>query len=108
MESENKISKFKKYYDVLSRVKCLEELMQFANERYEYYGKILKEASEHGFPPEMNDDFIEKVTAMHMSDQYLEFIKYLNKNIKRGSEKMNKMVDPTDKFHANDAQNGLI
>ena len=106
MESENKISEFKKYYDVLARVKCLEELMQFANERYEYYGKILKEASEHGFPPEMNDDFIEKATALHMSDQYLEFIKYLNEILKEDQKKMHNMVDPTDKFRDNDAEKG--
>ena len=63
------------------------ELMQFANERYEYYGKILKEASEHGFPPEMNGDFIEKANALHISDQYLEFIKYLNGILKEAQKK---------------------
>ena len=106
MGSENKISEFKKYYDVLSRVKCLEELMQFANERYEFYGKILKEASEHGFPPEMNGEFIEKATALHMSDQYMQFMTYLNEKAKEAQKKMNKMADPTDKFRDNDAQMG--
>lgn len=106
MESDNLISSFNKFYDVLARVKCIEELMQFANERYEYYGKILEDASEHGFPSEMNDDFIEKATAMHMSDQYLEFMKYLNEILKGAQEDMHKMVDPTDKFRNNRAQNG--
>ncbi len=82
------------------------ELMQFANERYEYYGKILKEASEHGFPPEMNGDFIEKATALHMSDQYMEFMTYLNEKAKDAQKEMHKMADPAVKFREDHAQNG--
>jgi hypothetical protein len=39
------------------------------------------------FPPEMNGDFIEKANALHISDQYLEFIKYLNGILKEAQKK---------------------
>jgi|SRR5574344_354027 mRNA-degrading endonuclease RelE of RelBE toxin-antitoxin system len=105
MKSDNIIYSFEKYYEVVSRVKCIEELMQFANERYEHYSKFQKEASENPFPSEMNEEFVEKITTLHMSDQYLEFMKFLTEITKEAQKEMHKMADPAVKFREDHAQN---
>ncbi len=53
----------------------------------------------------MNEEFVEKITTLHMSDQYLEFMKFLTEITKEAQKEMHKMADPAVKFREDHAQN---